>query len=271
MGWDVFIISSSKNKKEADYVYQKLTNAGISVWKDQEALMYGDRYLKEVTDGLKNCKIMVLLLSKESQKSIWVTKELTLAVERRKTIIPIRLDNSPIRDEFAFMLNDIHCPENVSLKDDIKQAVEKILLDANREMVMGHDVFIISSSKNRKKANYVYKELTKAGISVWKDQEALTFGDRYLDVATAGIKNCKIMVLLLSKESQKSVWATKELTLAVKNRKTIIPIRLDNSPIRDEFAFMLDDIPFSGNINLKDDIKQAVEKIKQILDGGSFA
>jgi len=47
------------------------------------------------------------VVSKYSQDSIWVEKELDSAITNRKMVLPIKLDNEPLNDLFRFYLNNV--------------------------------------------------------------------------------------------------------------------------------------------------------------------
>lgn len=48
-----------------------------------------------------------MIISRESQKSIWVEKEIDFAINNRKTIVPLNLTNEKLSDMFSFYLNNI--------------------------------------------------------------------------------------------------------------------------------------------------------------------
>jgi hypothetical protein len=49
----------------------------------------------------------LLIISRESQKSIWVEKEIDFAINNRKTIVPLKITSEPLTDEFRFYLNNV--------------------------------------------------------------------------------------------------------------------------------------------------------------------
>ena len=62
----------------------------------------GSDYGSEIPPAIKNCDVFVLVLSYASQDSVWVPKEVDMALSNRKPIIPVHIDNSDINDSFDF-------------------------------------------------------------------------------------------------------------------------------------------------------------------------
>ena len=52
----------------------------------------GSNYAKEIPNGIRNCNVFLLILSKEAQTSIWVSREIEQALNARKTIIPFQIE-----------------------------------------------------------------------------------------------------------------------------------------------------------------------------------
>ena len=103
----VFISYSSMDNS----FVQKLTDAldfeRIPYWKAPEMIPAGSNYAKEIPQAISGCDIFLLVLSKTSQQSIWVEKEIDLAICCRKTIIPVQIDEEPLNDMYRFYLNNV--------------------------------------------------------------------------------------------------------------------------------------------------------------------
>lgn len=101
---DVFISYSSKNQFDADLVKQVLQSNGIRCWMAPDDIPSGENYAKSIPAAIEGCRIFVLLLSGVAQMSPWVSKELDLAVNGLKVIIPFVLEECELLDEFNFYL-----------------------------------------------------------------------------------------------------------------------------------------------------------------------
>ena len=101
---DVFISYSSKDQCYADFIKRALESNKISCWMAPGSIASGSNYAKEIPNAIRNCRVFVLLLSQAAQMSVWVPKELDLAVNEGKTVIPYMIEECQILDEFNFYL-----------------------------------------------------------------------------------------------------------------------------------------------------------------------
>lgn len=102
-----FVSHSSKDIKIVEQIVNVLKECGIPYWKAPEMIPAGSNYAKEIPMALKNCSIFLFIVSNASQSSIWVEKELDSAVNARKNIIPVRIDDTPLSDMYTFYMNNI--------------------------------------------------------------------------------------------------------------------------------------------------------------------
>lgn len=107
MGY-AFISYSSKNQCSADALKNLFNNNGIDTWMAPGDIPAGSSYMKEINLALKNCSCLVLLLSEAAQNSQWVLKEVERAISYNKTIIPIRIEDMILNDDFEFALGSYH-------------------------------------------------------------------------------------------------------------------------------------------------------------------
>ena len=123
---EVFISYSTKERHQANAIRSYLQENGISCWMAPESIPTGSNYTKEIPVAIRNCKVFLLVLSEHSQKSPWVLRELDGAVNNGKYILPYLLDESPMEDEFQFLLTG--CQWHPSwMEDALPRLVERIL------------------------------------------------------------------------------------------------------------------------------------------------
>lgn len=104
MGY-AFISYSSKNgeiKKEFESLLKK---NNLEFWLAPDDIPVGSKYAQVINTAIKNCSCFVLLLTKESINSQWVAKEVERAINYKKFIIPIQLDNVLLNDEFELYIS----------------------------------------------------------------------------------------------------------------------------------------------------------------------
>ena len=103
----VFVSYSTKDDIEVDTIVKVLENAGIACWRAPKMIGVGSNYAKEIPKAITNCRAFLLILSENSQNSIWVEKELDFAINERKTIVPLMIGKCRINDMFKFYLNNV--------------------------------------------------------------------------------------------------------------------------------------------------------------------
>ena len=99
MGY-AFISYSSKNLTQATAMRDLLQHDGIETWMAPGDIPLGKQYGQVITDALRNCSCMLLMLSNEAQHSQFVSKEVERIVSYRKPIIAAQLDQIGLINEF---------------------------------------------------------------------------------------------------------------------------------------------------------------------------
>lgn len=103
----MFISYSSKDEKEVNKIVEIMNQSGIKYWKAPEMIPIGSNYAREIPKAIKGCQVFLLVISKTSQESIWVEKEIDCAINFRKTILPIKIADIELTDMFKFYLNNV--------------------------------------------------------------------------------------------------------------------------------------------------------------------
>lgn len=127
----VFISYSTKNLKDAQLVLQELEKNGIPCWIVPRDIPGGSDYTSMIQAAIKNCQVMVLILSQNAEQSNWVPLELTRAINSKKTIIPFVVEKYDVGEQFDFQL--AICQKYEAYEN--KQAVLKQLVDRVRSLV----------------------------------------------------------------------------------------------------------------------------------------
>ena len=125
-----FISHCSKDIKIVEQIVNVVKDCGIPYWKAPEMIPAGSNYAKEIPKALKNCSIFLFIVSEAAQNSVWIEKELDSAVNARKKIIPVRIDDTPLSDMYTFYMN------NIQMIDVQVQADGKIANDSLKMLAM---------------------------------------------------------------------------------------------------------------------------------------
>jgi branched-chain amino acid transport system substrate-binding protein len=90
--FDVFVSYSSKEKAVADAVVSALENEGIRCWYAPRDIEPGADWADSITKAIHECKMMVLVFSKNANRSQRVVDEINYAISQEKIILPFRIE-----------------------------------------------------------------------------------------------------------------------------------------------------------------------------------
>jgi formylglycine-generating enzyme required for sulfatase activity len=105
---------------------------------------------------------------------------------------------------------------------------------------MVDQIFFSYSRKDHKFVDHLADDLEARGIDVWIDRGDIVAGETgWRQQIVEAIKSCSVFFIVLSPNSSASVNVNKELTLAERHNKTIIPIFHQITEIPDSMAYQL--------------------------------
>ena len=130
---DIFISYSRKDSEQALSLAERLRVAGMSVWIDQHGIEAATSWSKEIVDAIESSKAFVILLSESSLKSANVVKELSIASEARRSIVPIDLERVTIPSDFKYQLAGLHRAKYADF-DSILRALALLGISGNSDV-----------------------------------------------------------------------------------------------------------------------------------------
>lgn len=104
MGY-AFISYSTKDKDIANEIKNLFNENDIDTWIAPNNIPAGSKYAEVINKAVKNCSCLVLLLTNNSQSSMWVAKEVERAINYKKVIVPIQLESVELNDEFEMYIS----------------------------------------------------------------------------------------------------------------------------------------------------------------------
>ena len=107
MSAEVFISYASQDRERILDLVNRLDTAGVSVWIDQMSIEGATMWSQEIVSAIRNCKVLILAISENSADSENVVKEVALASEGRKRILPVYLASAEIPESMAYQLAGI--------------------------------------------------------------------------------------------------------------------------------------------------------------------
>jgi TolB-like protein/Tfp pilus assembly protein PilF len=109
---DVFISYSREDQQQVNRLAGYLREQGLNVWMDETDIHGATMWTEEIVEAIHGCTLFILAISSHSTGSKNVVKELALASEREKKILPLYLEESQIPKNMEYQLAGI---QNIAL------------------------------------------------------------------------------------------------------------------------------------------------------------
>lgn len=100
----VFTSYSRRDTETVDTIVGKMSQAGISVWIDREAIKAGNQWRVQIVQAIDTCNAFVLMLSPNSAASDNVRKEIDLSQDSGRTIFAVMLEPVKLPAEIRYQL-----------------------------------------------------------------------------------------------------------------------------------------------------------------------
>jgi adenylate cyclase len=121
MSAEVFISYAAKDRTRVLDLVDRLRDAGVSVWIDQMGIEGATMWSQEIVAAIRSCKVLILAISENSAGSENVVKEVALASEGRKRILPVYIEQAKIPESMAYQLAGIQRIEFFKGREDAAQ------------------------------------------------------------------------------------------------------------------------------------------------------
>ena len=162
MAQDFFISYSRHDYDLAMLFYNRLTQLGYSVWIDKNGIESGDSFKKVIVQAIKQSRALLFLSSINSNESLWVTKEVGIAVKVGIPVLPILLDKTPFNEDIEFDMVNLDFLDFSTSSTRVGQ-MEHFIRSINKRFPLGHNNEIQQgcptiSSKSEIESSEVYKQ-----------------------------------------------------------------------------------------------------------------
>ena len=183
---EVFVSYSSQDHAEVSKIIERLRKAGVSVWMDEGGIDAATLWSEAIVEAINDCKVLVIMVSRHSTDSANVVKEVMLASESSKTILPVYLEPADIPTRLKYQLTGIQHSEAYSLAPD--ELLDELLrgLAKNGVTVPGYDVAsarVSNATTHRKKRgrNNTWQTPAMIGMSIGGFVLGLLFSSSFQD------------------------------------------------------------------------------------------
>jgi TIR domain-containing protein len=144
-----FISHHSSQEQTARHLKTILERNGITGWMAPDDIEPGLLFDKAIVDEVRQCDMIVLLFCAKSDQSDQVRRELTLAVDNKKMIYPVRLEDIDA-EGLAYWLSGYQWVDWLDRRDaTIQRLVDTIKIQAGGDdaAAAGHAVHSAAGSK----------------------------------------------------------------------------------------------------------------------------
>jgi hypothetical protein len=104
---EIFASYSREDQAEVFLIVDKLRERGINIWIDQEGIHGVKLWSQEIVNAIESSKVFILFASAKAFLSKNVNKELALASESDKHILPIFIEDAEIPAAMKYQLAGI--------------------------------------------------------------------------------------------------------------------------------------------------------------------
>ncbi|HEX5275453.1 MAG TPA: toll/interleukin-1 receptor domain-containing protein [Candidatus Rubrimentiphilum sp.] len=108
MAHDVFVCYSSEDKTIANAACAKLESAGIRCWMAPRDPIAGIPYGRQLVDAITAARIVLLIFSGNANRSEHVLRELEVASDSGKIIVPFRIENVTPSGDLRYYITRVH-------------------------------------------------------------------------------------------------------------------------------------------------------------------
>lgn len=108
MKYDVFISYSRKDTRVVQIICKLFAENGITFWYDNNEIPPGDEFYSTIVDAIKDSRITLFVSSTNSNHSVYTAKEVAVAFNEGKYIIPYKIDASSFNKKLELVFSDIN-------------------------------------------------------------------------------------------------------------------------------------------------------------------
>lgn len=288
--YDVYIGYSRKDIDYARTILKALEKHGYTCFKNIDEVSHGDYSYDIIAESIDACRLFLFLSSESSNKLEWVLNEMAVALQKRKIILPVVIDDSTFEESLKIHLSNII---SLNLHGKKKEVVAKCVLESvegllgkkmtykyrlirklktlfnsgtenNKDLIslysphkVDFDIFIsYRRIDGRDVVRNIQQALKARGCKqIFFDYDSIQKGEFNKRIIDA-IYSCTDFILVLSPKSMKRCIkdgdpVANEIRTAVKYNKNIIPVTIDGKEVKWPRSFP-DDLQFIRGLQFHD-------------------
>lgn len=100
----LFVSYAHRDLSRVDPIVSDISALGFSIWIDRNEMSSASGWAGQITRAIKGSRAVVLMASTLAYSSDQVVREMYLAMNAKKKIVPLELEPATINDEFEYIL-----------------------------------------------------------------------------------------------------------------------------------------------------------------------
>lgn len=227
MSHDVFISYAPEDEKAAEDVCNFLESNGRTCWIKKRN--FGkNSHVKEITEAIESSQCFVLVYSKNSNKSNFVSTDTDIAFSS-VPIIVFAVDDSSFENELHFYLKDKPkidaYPNPEKFHDELLADISKFITDAPQSDSQ-NDVYISYSDDDLITAEAICHVLEENRIRCWLKKRDLSVDEGKSKIIDT-IEKSKALVLVYSKNAMNSNFVNADLEFALQSNVPVLSYKIE--------------------------------------------
>lgn len=102
--YDIYICYSRKDNEVTSEICDFLNQHGLTYWIDLREMVSGEVFAHSVVKAIQASKLFLFIISESSCQSGFCLNELDVAIQYKKHIFPLRIDQAPFSDDLSFRI-----------------------------------------------------------------------------------------------------------------------------------------------------------------------
>ncbi len=173
---DVFVSYSKEDKAVAFAVCAGLEARRIRCWIAPRDVPVGESWPKAIIDAISNTRTLVLVVSENANLSDHVMREVERAVSRGKPVLPMRIEDVPLREELEYYVGNAHWLDALTppleahiarLADRLTGLLHPERLDPGPESAAPAHEWVRQPIQTRRRALAIGAMAASAGMLIW--------------------------------------------------------------------------------------------------------
>lgn len=123
----LFISHASIDVRAATALVEALEKRGFSCWIAPRDIPDGADWAECIMRGINGCEMVVVVVSERTAASVYVGNELSIAVEKRKRLCCVRIDDAPLADRLALRIGDRQHIDGRAYERDIDRVAMAVI------------------------------------------------------------------------------------------------------------------------------------------------